>query len=542
MGASFLPAGDCTRSTLKTLPSFRTCLFHGIYYNEKPFALLSIHSCRGFPIDYLKSNHPLLCSAAGLPAAVLAAFLSPQADITALIAFAGVAFAFLTHETRQGGIVTPLPAVCWLAFTFGGAVPAVLTSLAVILTGLLCHWKTLPVRNLFLSHLPALALIIIASDSFGLSSSVWLLIPAGVVVQTAAGSVLAGWKPERAVTTAVNWLINGMAAFTLYFFVISDGFTGGMLVVGVMLVFALHAAQNGSKLIRYSGRIGILSVQNRLMSFLYSNKSTDSIFFHDGAHVWTMQGKPAPGIPTPDSIRGGKEKRWTVFPVGDSAFITSGTVSDDLNSLNERDKEETLQLFEVIWKASFSKRRLEIAFLGAAGMLVRIADKKDSDTHRHSIRVSQTAAKLGRIMGLSESELFQLRIGAMLHDIGKLTIPGSLIMKKGLLTEAERKIIETHPRAGARLLEPMERYDSASSVVLQHHERVDGTGYPKKLKGKNISLHARIVAVADTFDAIISPRAYHLGKPSHIALREIKKYRGTRYDAAVVDALEEMLR
>ncbi len=180
--------------------------------------------------------------------------------------------------------------------------------------------------------------------------------------------------------------------------------------------------------------------------------------------------------------------------------------------------------------------------MGAAGMLVRIADRKDSDTHSHSIRVSQTAVKLGRILGLSEEELFQLKVGALLHDIGKLTIPGSLIMKKGLLTEAERREIETHPIAGARLLEPMERYDLASSVVLQHHERVDGTGYPNGLSRGQISLQARIVAVADTFDAITSPRAYHLGKPSHIALREIRKYSGTHFDTAVVRALEEMLR
>ena len=501
-----------------------------------------MRSFRGFPIDYLNTNRWLLCSVTGLPAAALAVLFSPQPDLTALIALAGIAFAFLTHETRQGAIVTPLPAVCWLAYTFGGTFPAILTSVAVIVTGLFCHWKITPVRNLFLSHLPASALIILGSGSLGISSLALLLIPAGLLIQTAAGAFLAGWKPARAVTTAVNWLINGIAAYTLFFFVNSDGFAGGFLVVGVMMIFTLQAAQNGNRIIRYSGRIGILSIQNRLMSSFYTSESMEAMFFHDGHHVWTIQGKPAPGIPAPENMEGSGTYRWAVFPVGDSAFITSGTVSEDLNSLSGRDRRETLHLLESIWRASFAKRRLENAFLGAAGMLVRIADKKDSDTHRHSIRVSQTAVKLGRIMGLPEPELFQLKIGAMLHDIGKLTIPGNLIMKKGLLTEAERKIIETHPRAGARLLSPMERYSSASSVVLQHHERIDGTGYPEKLTGRAISLHARIVAVADTFDAIISPRAYHLGKPSHIALREIRKYRGTRFDSAVVDALEEMLR
>jgi putative nucleotidyltransferase with HDIG domain len=144
-------------------------------------------------------------------------------------------------------------------------------------------------------------------------------------------------------------------------------------------------------------------------------------------------------------------------------------------------------------------------------------------------------------MGLSREELLMLRTAALLHDIGKLAIPGSLVVKKGLLTETERRIIETHPMEGARLLAPMERYGSVISVVLQHHERIDGSGYPLGLRGSEISLHSRIVAVADTFDAITSPRAYHLGKPSHIALREITKHRGTHFDAAVADALEEML-
>lgn len=472
----------------------------------------------------------------------LAMFFSTRADLTGLVALTGLVFSFLTRETRQGGILTPLPAVCWLAWAFGGTLPAALTAGGAIAAGLICHWRTLPVRRLFLSHIPSSALVILAAGIPGTSFGVLLLIPAGLAVQSAASTFLDGWKPSRGLTAAVNWFINALAAGTVFFFVREDGLAGGIAVVAVLALFTLHTARSGSRLVHYSGRIGILSVQNRLMSYLYGEEIPDSIFFHDGRRTWTMQGKPAPGIPSPEDIGKGDRGEWTVFPVGDSAFITSGNASRDLESLAELDRGETLRMLEAVWRSSFSKRRLENAFLGAAGILVAMADKKDSDTHRHSIRVSQTAVKLGRILGLPESDLFQLKIGAILHDIGKLTIPGNLIMKKGLLTEAERRIIEAHPRAGARLLEPMERYGNASLVVLQHHERVDGTGYPGKLAGREISLHARIVSVADTFDAIISPRAYHLGKPSHIALMEIKKYRGTRFDSAVVDALEAMLK
>lgn len=451
-------------------------------------------------------------------------------------------FAFLARETKRGGTITPVPALCWLVFTFGGVSAAVLAATATMLTGFLCHRRSPLVRNLFLSHVPASALVILCANRFGLDSGVWVIIPAGMAVQTLAGILLSGWNPSRELITATNWLLNGIAAFTVFFFVSMDGFLGGFVVVGVMVIFALYAARTGNTLILYSGRIGILSVQNRLMSYLFRREAPGSLFFHDGLRAWTIQGKPAPGIPSPKVISAEKAGKWTVFPLDSSAFITSGSATDDLNSLPDRDRLETLKLLEGIWRSSFSKRRLENAFLGVAGMLVRITDKKDSDTHRHSIRVSQTAVKLGKILRLPEQDLFQLKIGAILHDIGKLTIPGSLIMKKGLLTEEERKIIENHPLSGTRLLEPMEKYGGASSVIIQHHERIDGTGYPGKLRGREISLHARIVAVADTFDAIISPRVYHLGKPSHIALREIKKHRGTRFDSVVVDALEEMLR
>lgn len=477
--------------------------------------------------------------AAGVIPAAAAAALSPDWAITALVAFSGILFALLTRETRQGAVVTPLPGVCWLAVTFGGTLPAALTASGVLLCGLLFHWRNEPVRKLFLSLVVPSVMIIVA----GRSAAPWILLPAGMALQTAALALMgsSGWR--RIPVAGANWIANAIAAGTVLFFVEKDGFAGGFVVVAVMALFSLQAAVTGSRLVHYSGRIGVLSIENRLLGHFYGKETQGTLFFHDGSRIWTMEGRPAPGIPSPGNMKALAAKDLSVFPSGGkSAFIATGRAREDINALPARERGETLRFLEAVWRSAFARRRLENAFLGAAGTLVKMADKKDSDTHRHSIRVSQTAVKLGRILGLSEPELFQLKIGAILHDIGKLAIPGSLVMKKGLLTQEERKIIETHPRAGAKLLEPMERYGRASAVVLQHHERIDGTGYPSGLVGNEICLQARIVAVADTFDAIISPRSYHLGKPSHIALREIRKYRGTRYDAVVVDALEEMLR
>jgi len=486
--------------------------------------------------------YPML---AGFAFASAAAVVSENTVVTALLALAGIVFSLLTHETRQGGTVTPVPALCWAAFVYGGTIPAILTVCGAILAGLMFHWRTVSLRNLFLSYIPPTAMIITVGALLS-PASVYavLLIPGGIILQSVSRGMLEGWNLNTLSVTSMNWIINAVTACAVIFFIAEDGYAGGLMVISVMAIFMSHTARTGNRLLFSSGRIGILSLQNRIISFLYREDNPYPLYFYDGRTVWTMQGKPFSGIKMPpaEKIIKGNAEGWSAFPVGTSALIAADSAAEEIRALPAKQLRETLLLVESIWRASFSKRRLENAFLGAAGILVRIADRKDSDTHRHSIRVSQTAVRLGKIMGLQEDELFQLKIGAMLHDIGKLTVPGSLIMKKGLLTEEERLVIESHPRTGAKLLEPMERYGGASLIVQQHHERIDGTGYPDGLRGREISLHARIVAVADTFDAIISPRAYHLGKPAHIALREIMRFRGTCFDAAVVDALKVMLK
>lgn len=449
-------------------------------------------------------------------------------------------------EMKSRGQLTPFPALCWLAFTFGGLIPGILTSAAAIASGLCFNRKSASARGLFLSYIPITILVALFSHtSSGSDSNSILLVPAGMLVQTLFLLIIRSDSRSSFLIGSTTWLTNGLFAYTIRFFILDEGFFGGALALGVMLISLAYARHSGISLQRHVGQIRTLSLQNRLVSFLYSDNDTFPLFFCDGLRVWTMQGRPADmKVPEISEKQYFLEARgdWHVVSTQKSVFIAGGEAAEELSSLETADLKETLQLLETVWKASFSKRRLENAFLGAAGMFVRLADRKDSDTHYHSVRVSQTAVKLGKILGLPENELFQLKVGALLHDIGKLAVPGRLIMKKGLLTEAERIIVETHPRAGAKLLMPMQRYREASLIVLQHHERIDGSGYPDGLIGPAISLHARIVSVADAFDAISSPRTYHLGKPSHIALREIRKYSGSYFDNRVVDALEEMLK
>ena len=475
------------------------------------------------------------------------AALSQISAVSALICFTAVVSSFLVIEMKAGP-VTLFPVMSWLAFASGGTIPGILTSLASIAAGLWFYWKNKNIRFLFISNVPVLVLFAATvSISREAGPGTLLLIPSGFLLQL----VFLSLADTRSVTlnsmamVATTWLISGISAWIIRFFLLENGFAGGLVVLFIMLTTLLYDSRSRSRLNLHTDRIKTLSLQNRLVNSLYSNDDSFLLFLMDGFHVWTMHGKPA-AIKVPQVPAGTycieKHEEWSVVSTEKSVFIAGGDAARELESLGNQDLRETLALLENVWKASFSKNRLENAFLGAALMFVKLADRRDSDTHNHSVRVSKMAVRIARVLKLPEAEVLQLRIGALLHDIGKLAVPGVLIMKKGLLTRLERNVIETHPEAGAKLLGVMPRYDEASVIVLQHHEHVDGTGYPQGLAGNSISLGARIVAVADVFDAITSPRAYHMGKSDQNALLEIKKYRGTYFDANIVDALEVLLR
>lgn len=486
----------------------------------------------------------MLCLVTGMLFTAGSSLASQNTAVSALICVAGIASSFLVLEMKSGPL-TLFPVFSWLAFTFGGTFPGILSTLACIALGLLFHWRTVQIRVLFLSYLPVAVLF---AAGVSTNTPIWprslFLIPTGILLQTLFLMCIRSISLRSFMMISTAWVINGIFAYITWFFLMENGFAGGLVILFVILTSLLYDFRSRSHLNQYTNRIKTLSLQNKLVSFLYNNDDSFPLFLMDGLHVWTMQGKPAAiSIPeTPEQIYRIEEKgKWHVVSTEKSTFIAGGEAAAELRSINNTDLKETLDLLENVWRSSFSKRRLENAFLGAASMFVKLADRKDSDTHHHSIRVSRMAAKLAGVLGLSQSEILQLRIGALLHDIGKLAVPGNLVMKKGLLTRSERTVIETHPEAGVKLLGEIQRYGKASAIVLQHHEHIDGSGYPKGLAGSSISLFARIVAVADVFDAITSPRAYHTGKSDLQALKEIKKYRGTRFDANVVDALEELL-
>jgi putative two-component system response regulator len=160
------------------------------------------------------------------------------------------------------------------------------------------------------------------------------------------------------------------------------------------------------------------------------------------------------------------------------------------------------------------------------------------DGRRHAQRVGRTAVRIASRMGLDADFLERLRAAAPLHDIGKLTIPREILAKPGPLTEAEQALVETHARAGARLLadarEP--RLRMAAEIAESHHEHWDGSGYPNGLAGEEIPLSARIVAVADVFDALVHDRPYKPVWPYELAVGMIVAEAGSQFDPEVVDA------
>jgi HD-GYP domain-containing protein (c-di-GMP phosphodiesterase class II) len=160
---------------------------------------------------------------------------------------------------------------------------------------------------------------------------------------------------------------------------------------------------------------------------------------------------------------------------------------------------------------------------------------RDPYTVAHQRRVTQIACTIGREMGLSEDRLDELRIAGSLHDLGKIAVPASLLSKPGKLTTLEFALIKTHPQVGYNILKPIKLPGNTTEIILQHHERLDGSGYPQGLKGNEILLEARILGVADVMEAMCSHRPYRASLGMAESLQELVKNKGTLYDAGVVD-------
>ncbi|MGW6978627.1 HD-GYP domain-containing protein [Streptomyces sp. NPDC054932] len=173
--------------------------------------------------------------------------------------------------------------------------------------------------------------------------------------------------------------------------------------------------------------------------------------------------------------------------------------------------------------------------------LVQAVDIKDRYTRGHSERVGQASAMIARELGMTEDRLETVRIAGILHDVGKLGVPTRLLRKDGPLTPQERRIIELHPEYGHEMVRGIGFLGEARSAILHHHERVDGSGYPYGLTGEQIPVLARVVAVADAFDAMTSTRSYSRARPVPVALAELERCAGAQFDPSMVRALVDAI-
>ena len=169
--------------------------------------------------------------------------------------------------------------------------------------------------------------------------------------------------------------------------------------------------------------------------------------------------------------------------------------------------------------------------------LASAIDARDPSTKQHSDHVSQIAVEIGQVMGVSEGQLEQLEWGGLLHDIGKIGIRDSVLLKPGRLDKAERMLMNEHPEKGAEILKGVEKLAPELPLIRHHHEWYNGSGYPDRLIGENIPFLARILHVADAFEAMTAVRPYRLRPMSASqAMEELRKYSGIQFDPVVVDA------
>lgn len=168
--------------------------------------------------------------------------------------------------------------------------------------------------------------------------------------------------------------------------------------------------------------------------------------------------------------------------------------------------------------------------------LIQALETRDAETHGHAERVVTFSLRLGHEVGLDKEQRGDLELGALLHDIGKIGVPDAILRKPAKLNSREWEKMKLHPVQGHRILRNIPFLEGASKVVLQHHEKWDGTGYPTGLRGNDIDITARVFSVADAFDAMTSDRIYSRGKSFEEAFAEVNKCAGTQFDPGVVEA------
>jgi cyclic di-GMP phosphodiesterase len=215
-----------------------------------------------------------------------------------------------------------------------------------------------------------------------------------------------------------------------------------------------------------------------------------------------------------------------VLDSGGLEAVTEGSEDPEAASLHDQ------------LKALESAREMYVATMKS---LAHVVEAKDPTTRGHLDRTAHYGLALARRVDPALAARREVAYGFFLHDIGKVGIPESILCKTGRLTELEWIVMKSHPNQGARIVEPIPFMGEAVEIVRSHHERFDGSGYPRGLRGEEIPLAARIFAVADSFDAMTSDRPYRSALSAETAVGEIRAGSGTQFDPICVDAFETLV-
>lgn len=254
-----------------------------------------------------------------------------------------------------------------------------------------------------------------------------------------------------------------------------------------------------------------------------------------------------------------KDPRWSMTADKKSTFVTKNMICvpvrikekiigvlQAINKLEGLFGKEDLELFEMLANqvaiAIENARLMEDlrqTFYETAEALAEAIEKRDPYTGGHTKRVLSFSMATAEYMGLDPKEIDMIKLSAILHDIGKIGIEDSILRKQAGLNDQEYAMMKSHPQMGAEIMQHVEKLKAIIPGMKHHHERFDGKGYPDGLKENEIPLVARIIAVADTFDAMTSDRPYRKGLPDETAINDLKKYAGAQFDPEVVRAFAE---
>lgn len=255
-----------------------------------------------------------------------------------------------------------------------------------------------------------------------------------------------------------------------------------------------------------------------------------------------------------------EKKEWSKIPI---IFLTADNTpeteeqcladgADDfiskpfVSQVMQRRVERILELYELRndleIRLEMKKQQVEHVTLNAIMAIANMIEAKDAYTRGHSNRVAQCSVAIAKRLGMSETEVKNIQYMALLHDIGKIGVPDNILNKPFSLTEEEYAVMKNHPTKGYDILKNFSTIPDLHYGILYHHERYDGKGYPGGLKGEGIPFQARIIAIADTYDAMTSDRAYRKALPLDVVIDEFVENKGIQFDPKLVDVFLDMIK